>query len=102
MVVALLLVHGIDLRHLLVGKGKIEQVQIGLDVVRVLGAGDDDVADLDVPAEDDLSVALAVLLGKLREQGLLLKRLVPVAQGIPGLDDNALVGQEGLQLFSWE
>ena len=66
---------------------------------RILGTGNDDVAGLNVPTEDNLSVALAVLLGQLAEHWFLDQRLVAVAQRIPRLNHDALAVQELLQRF---
>ena len=99
MVVALLLVHRRDLLHLFTRQREVEEVEVVLDVGGVLGTGDDDVARLDVPAEDDLGIGLAVLLAQLSKQRLLDQRLVAVAQRVPGLDDNALFIQEGFQFL---
>ena len=66
-------------------------------MVRVLGAGDDNVTALDVPAEDDLRCGLAVFLAKLGKQRLLKQRLVAVAQRIPRLRHDAALLQEGFQ-----
>ena len=63
-VVAHIAVQGGDLRHFLIRQGKIKEVKVGLDMVGVLGSGDDDVAALDVPAEDDLGIGLAVFLAQ--------------------------------------
>ena len=59
-VVAFFPVHRGDLCHLLIGEGEIEQIQVVLNMGRVLGAGDHDVAALDMPAQDDLGVRFAV------------------------------------------
>ena len=99
MVVALLLVHRRDLLHLFTRQREIEEVEVVLDVGGVLGTGDNDVARLDVPAEDDLGIGLAVFLAQLSKQRLLDQRLVAVAQRVPGLDDNALFIQEGFQFL---
>ncbi len=62
-----------------------------------------DVAGLNMPAEDDLGVALTVLLAQLGEQRFLLECLVPVSQaGYQAWMTIPFVGQEGLQLLSWE
>ena len=66
---------------------------------RVLGTGDHNVAALDVPAQDDLGIALAVFLCQLREQRLLPQRLVAVSQGIPRLDNDAFLIQKFLQFL---
>ena len=65
-------------------------------MLRVLGAGDNNVAALDVPAEDDLGRGLAVLRAKLSEQRLLKQRLVAVTQRIPRLRHNAILFQKRL------
>ena len=65
-------------------------------MLRILGAGDDDVAALNVPAENDLGRGLAVLLAKLSEQRLLQQRLVTVAQRLPCLRHDAVFLQEYL------
>ena len=75
-VVAYILVEGGDLRHFIIGQGKIKEVKVGLDMLGILGAGDDDVAALNVPAENDLGRGLAVLLAKLSKQRFLKQRLV--------------------------
>ena len=67
-------------------------------MVGVLGAGDDNVAALNVPAENDLGRGLAVFLAKFCEQRLLQQRLVTVAQRIPCLRHDTVLLQEGFQL----
>ena len=66
---------------------------------RVLGAGDHDIAGLNVPAQDDLGIALAILFAKFREQRLLDQRLVSMTQRIPCLDDDAFFIQKCLQFL---
>ncbi len=66
-------------------------------MVGVLGAGDDNVAALNVPAENDLGRGLAVLLAKFCEQRLLQQRLVAMTQRIPRLRHDAVLLQEGFQ-----
>jgi len=51
-------------------QGKIKEVKVRLDMVGILGARDDNIAALNVPAENDLGRGLAVLLAKLSEQRL--------------------------------
>ena len=65
---------------------------------RILGTGNDNVPILDMPPQDNLGVGLAVLLSKFREQRFFQQGLVPMAQGIPGLDDHALFAEEFFQL----
>lgn len=67
-------------------------------MVGILGAGDDNVATLNVPAENDLGRGLAVLLAKLSKQRFLKQRLVAMTQWIPRLRHDAVLLQEGLQL----
>ena len=74
-----MLIQGGDLGHLLIGQGKVKQGEVVPDVVGVLGAGDDDVARLDVPAQDDLGVGFAVLLAQLSKHRLLQQGPVPMA-----------------------
>lgn len=98
-VVVLLPVQGGNLGHLLVGEGKVEEGEVVPDVAGVLRAGDHNVAVLDVPAEDNLGAGLAVLLAQLGKEGLLQQGFVPVAQGVPGLEDDALVLQEPFEVL---
>ena len=44
---------------------------------RVLGARDHDIAGLNVPAQDDLGIALAILFAKFREQRSWISALSP-------------------------
>lgn len=66
-------------------------------MLRIFRAGNDNVAGLDVPAQDDLRCGLAVFLAKLGEQRLLKQRLVAVAQRIPCLRHDAVFLQKGFQ-----
>ena len=66
---------------------------------RVLGARDHDIAGLNVPAQDDLGIALAILFAKFREQRFLDQRLVSMTQRIPCLDDDAFFIQKCLQFL---
>ena len=70
-----------------------------MDVGRVLGAGNDHIACLNVPAQNNLHVALAVLCCKAGEQRLFQQALVSVAQRIPCLNHHAILGEEGFQFF---
>ena len=70
-----------------------------VDVGRVLGAGNDHIACLNVPAPNNLHVALAVLCCKACEQRLFQQALVSVAQRIPCLNHHAILGEEGFQFF---
>ena len=61
-VVAYILVEGGDLRHFVIGQGKIKEVKVRLDMVGILGAGDDNVAVLNVPAEQLVWVLVIYLI----------------------------------------
>ena len=73
------LVNLCDLCHFLIGQGKIKDIEVVADMIRILGAGDHHIAALDVPAENDLCGALAVLGAKLGKDGLPGQGLVAVA-----------------------
>lgn len=98
-VVALALIQHSDPGHLLLRQCGIKEVKIVFNMRRVFGTGNDNVAGWNVPAEDNLGVALAILLSQLSEHRLLNQRLVTVTERIPCLDHDALAVQELLQLF---
>ena len=58
------LVQFADFGHFVIGQGKIENIEIILHVLRVRGFREDDVSLLNMPAQNDLSIALAVFLTK--------------------------------------
>ena len=58
-------------------------------MLRVEGLGEGDVALLEVSSRDDLSWGLAVCGGWIGEGGLGQEGLVPVAERVPGLKDDA-------------
>ena len=68
-------------------------------MVRIFGTGDYNVAILDMPAQNDLRIGLAILLTQLREQVFFQQRFVAVAQGIPGLHVNSFFRQKLLQFL---
>ena len=71
LIVTLILVQRGNLLHFLVRQGEVVNIEVVADVIRILGAGDDDVARLHVPAQDDLGITLTVLGSKAREQWLI-------------------------------
>ena len=71
MIIAFLLVKGSNLVHFLIGQCKIKQIVIVLDVRRILRSGDHNIACLNMPAQDDLCIALAVFPGQFRKQWFL-------------------------------
>ena len=81
---------------------KSNRSKLSPDVGGIFGAGDNDVAVLDVPAQDDLGIGLAVFPAQLREQGLFQQGLVAVSQGIPGLDKDVLLAEELFELLFLE
>ena len=94
----LALVESVDLRHLLVRQLEIEQVEVLSDMRRGLGAGDDRVSQLHVPAEDDLSRGLAVSLRNLCDDGFTHDRGVAApAQRVPRLQRDVVLPQERLE-----
>ena len=83
MVVAFALVQCRNPRHLIVGQGKVQDVQIVTDMVHIPAAGDYSEAHLGMPAEDDLRGSLSVLLPEVCKYRFILQRLVAVSQRIP-------------------
>ena len=61
------LIHRGNSLHLRVCQFKVENIKVLGNVCLIAGTGDGDITSLQVPAEDDLGVGLAVLLGKLGE-----------------------------------
>lgn len=95
----LAVVQSVDFCHLILGQSKIKDIKIILDMLGIRGLGEDNVARLDVPAEDDLHIRLAILLGQFGEY-----RLVPRGEaGGPlaaGRAKQEAVGA-GPRLFCW-
>lgn len=85
--------------HILVRKLEVEDVDVVGDARRCLGAGDYDVALLDVPAHDDLRRGLAVLVCELADDRLIEdRRVVATAQGIPRVQRDVVPRQKLLEL----
>ena len=82
-VVALSLVDTGDAGHIVLCQGEIKEVDVVFDVLRVAGTQDHDAAGLDVPAENDLRVALVIFLRQLCKDGFANQRLVAVAERMP-------------------
>ena len=66
---------------------------------RIFRAGDNYIAALNMPAQDDLCAALPIFSGQFGKQRLLLKRLIAMSQGVPCLDYDSLFIQEPFQFF---
>ena len=91
------LIHRGNSLHLRVCQFKVENIKVLGNVRLIAGTGDGDITSLQVPAEDDLGVGLAVLLGKLGEYRLIQQPRVTVAQGIPRLQHGPAGGHPLLQ-----
>ena len=66
---------------------------------RVLGAGDDDISLLDMPAHNDLSRCFAVFDSKIAHDGLVHDVAVAApAERVPRLQHNVMLGEQLLQL----
>ena len=88
-----------DAGHFVLCQRKVEEIKIIFDMRGVFGTGDHDVTSLNVPAQDNLGAAFVVFMGQPGKNRLLQQRLVPVAQGVPGLDHHPFRGQEIFQLL---
>ena len=66
---------------------------------RIFRAGNNYIAALTMPAQDDLCAALPIFSGQFGKQRLLLKRLIAMSQGVPCLDYDSLFIQEPFQFF---
>lgn len=66
---------------------------------RIFRAGDNYIAALNMPAQDDLCAALPIFPGQFGKQRLLLKRLIAMSQGVLCLDYDSLFIQEPFQFF---
>lgn len=67
-----------DLSHFIGGQFKVEDVKIVFHVVGIRGFREHDIACLNVPAQDYLHIALAVLFSKFREHCFTNQPLVTV------------------------
>ena len=93
MIVAYALVQLRDFRHLLIGKGKVEDIQIVPDMINILASGDNGKAHLGMPAENDLCWSLSIFFPEFCEHRLVLQGLIAVAQWIPAHQLNAVLVQ---------
>ena len=91
MIVAPVFIEFCDRLHLVIGQGEVEDIEIILDVIDVLAAGDHDKAHLRMPAQNDLSGCFAVLFAELSKDGLFQQALVAVTEGIPAHQLNAVL-----------
>ena len=60
-----------------IAQAEIKQIEVIADMLSVLRSRDDDVAILDVPAQDDLRIALAIFLRQFGEERLVDQALSP-------------------------
>src|SRR6478609_2489714 len=96
---ALAAVESGDARDLVVGQLEPEQVEVLLDPARRHRLGDDDVAELEVPAQDRLGGGHVVGLSD-RDDGLVLEHAEAAGrQRAPGLGDDAVGRVEVAQLL---
>lgn len=68
-IITLLPVHPGNFIHLRIGQGEVKQVKIIPNVRRILRSGDDNVAILNMPAQDDLRAGLSVFPGQPGNRG---------------------------------
>ena len=88
-----------DLRHLGIGEFEIEDVEVIPDVIYIPASGDDGESHLNVPPEDDLCGALAVLLSQFCEDGLRHQSAVPVSERIPAHDLDVVLIKERTEIL---
>ena len=79
-----------DFIHFLCGQRKVEDVKVIPDMLRICGFREDHISRLNVPAENDLHIGLAVFLCKLGKNRLIYQPFVAVTDGIPAFDDRAV------------
>ena len=69
--------------HIFIAQCEIKNIKIVTDMIGILGTGNHNVSALDMPAENDLRVGLAVFCRKLSKYRLVYQILVTVSQRIP-------------------
>ena len=77
-----------DLSHFISGQLKVENIEVFLHMPRIRCSGEDDRTLLNMPAENDLHIGLAVFLSQFREYSFTDKTLIAVTDRIPALDDS--------------
>ena len=91
-------IQGGDLGHVLIGQGEVEEIKVLSNVGGSLRTRDHDVPLLDVPAQDDLSGRLAILVSQILDQGFGHDRVVAAsAQRVPRLQRDVVLPQERLE-----
>lgn len=97
--IALVFVWFTDFRHFFMGKGKAEDVDVLRHVFRIGGLRENYVAFLNVPAQNDLRIGLAVFLPQAGEKRFVQQSGIAMSQGIPAFDDRAVRSDAALQFL---
>ena len=79
-----------DLSHFICSQFKVEYFKILLHVLRIGRSRKDNISFLDMPAENDLHVALAVFLSKLCKYAFVNKPLVAMTDRVPALNNGTV------------
>ena len=74
-------VQPVDNGHFFISQGKIEDVEIAAQMVRVLRAGNGDELPLDSPAQDNLYRTLVILIGQCRKNRVAEQFRVTIPNG---------------------